>query len=124
MLVLPLARGLVYQYAETLLRIELPERTEQAAVFLRDQVTLYRSDTKILHLLAKAYAAQNKTALQHIVLAQAFAIDNALEPAVLQLGLARLDPAVSYFDLSVIDALERDWKEQLRIEALHEKKKK
>jgi len=39
-----------------------------------------------------------------------------------QLEIARLDPAVKYYDLSVIDAREREWKEKHREELQDEKK--
>ena len=118
---LPLARGLVYQYAEALLSAG---RAEDAGIFLRDQASLYRQEARLQNLLAKTYAAQGKKSLEHIALAEAYAIDGALPAALLQLDIARADPDVQYFDLSVIDAREREWKEKHREELLDEKKKK
>ena len=118
---LPLARGIVVQYAEALIAAN---RTEDAAVFLRDQVSLYRHEAALQNLLAKAYAAQGKTALQHIALAEGYAIDGALPAALQQLEIARRDPDVQFYDLAVIDAREREWQEKHKEELLSEKKKK
>ena len=118
---LPLSRGIVVQYAEVLIAAN---RTEDAGVFLRDQVSLYRHEAALQNLLAKAYAAQGKTALQHIALAEGYAIDGALPAALQQLEIARHDPDVQFYDLAVIDAREREWQEQHREELLSEKKKK
>lgn len=117
---LPLARGLAYQYAQVLTEAKL---YDEAEVFLRDQISLYRREAKLQHLLAKTYAAEGKLALQHIALAEAYALEGALPAAIQQLDIARLDPDVKYFDLSVIDAREREWKEKHREELLDEKKK-
>lgn len=117
---LPLARGLVHQYAEVL--IEAKQLTE-AETFLRDQITLYRTEAKLQHLLAKAYAADGKQALQHIALAEAYALEGGLPGALQQLEIARTDPDVQYYDLSVIDAREREWKEKHKQELAEEKKK-
>jgi predicted Zn-dependent protease len=116
---LPLARGLVHQYAEVLIEAKNYADAEQ---FLRDQIVLYRREAKLQHLLAKTYAASGKSALQHIALAEAYAIEGALPAALAQLEIARLDPDVKYYDLSVIDAREREWKERHRQELQDEKK--
>lgn len=121
MQLLPLSRSMAYQYAETLI---LAGKAEEAAAFLRDQLTLYRQEARLQNLLAKAYEAQGKQALQHIALAEAHAIDGALPEALLQLDIARRDPDAEYYDLSVIDGREREWKEKRREDMLDEKKKK
>lgn len=118
---LPLSRGIAYQYAETLIAAN---RGDEAGLFLRDQISLYRQEAGLQNLLARSYEAQGKHALQHIALAEAYALDGALPAALQQLDIARRDPGVQYFDLSVIDAREREWKEKRREEMLDEKKKK
>lgn len=118
---LPLSRGIAYQYAEALIAAN---RSAEAGLFLRDQISLYRQEAGLQNLLAKSYEAQGKQALQHIALAEAYALDGALPAALQQLDIARRDPDVQYFDLSVIDAREREWKEKRREEMLDEKKKK
>lgn len=118
---LPLSRGIAYQYAEALI---IANRPQDAAVFLRDQIVLYRQEVRLQNLLAKAYAAEGKQALQHIALAEAYAMEGALPAALQQLDIARRDFDVQYYDLAVIDAREREWKEKRREEMLDEKKKK
>jgi predicted Zn-dependent protease len=118
---LPLARGLAHQYAEVLIEAK---NYKEAEAFLRDQISLYRREAKLQHLLAKAYAAEGKQALQHIALAEAYALEGALPAALAQLEIARLDPDVKYYDLSVIDAREREWKEKRKEEMEEEKKGK
>jgi predicted Zn-dependent protease len=118
---LPLSRGLVYQHAEILLAAN---RADDAALFLRDQLSLYRHEVALQNLLAKSYEALGKHALQHIALAEAYAIEGALPAALQQLVIARRDPNLQYFDLSVIDAREREWKEKHREESLEDKKRK
>lgn len=118
---LPLSRGIVHQYAEALIAAG---RTQDAGVFLRDQLVLYRQEVELQNLLAKTYAAEGKQALQHIALAEAYAMEGALPAALQQLDIARRDADVQFYDLSVIDAREREWKEKRREEMLDEKKKK
>lgn len=117
----PLARGLAHQYAEVLIEAK---NYGEAENFLRDQISLYRREAKLQHLLAKAYAAENKQALQHLALAEAYALEGALPAALQQLELARVAPDVKYFDHSVIDAREREWKERHKEELADEKKSK
>ena len=118
---LPLSRGIAYQYVDALLAAD---KVEDAGTFLRDQLSLYRQDSRLQNLLAKVYALQGKQALQHLALAEAYAIDGATEAALLQLDIARREKDVAYYDLSVIDARERDWKERRREEIIDEKKRK
>ncbi len=117
---LPLARGMVYQYAEVLIAAKQYAEVES---FLRDQIVLYRRDARLHHELAKAYAAQNKEALQHIALAEAYVIEGAVPGALQQLEIARAAKDVKYYDLSVIDAREREWKERYKEEIEAEKKR-
>jgi predicted Zn-dependent protease len=116
----PLSRGIAYQYVDALLA---NQQTEAAAVFLRDQVSLYRTDSKLYNELAKIYATQGKQALQHVALAEAYAIDGNTEAALLQLDIARREKDVQYYELSVIDAREREWKER-RVDELADEKKR
>jgi predicted Zn-dependent protease len=111
---------LVYQYAEALITAKQETKAEG---FLRDQVVLYRQDARLQNLLAKVYAAQGKQALQHIALAEAYAIQVNWKAAMQQLELARREKDAQYYELSVIDAREREWKEAHKDE-LTEKNKK
>ncbi|MBC3870749.1 M48 family metalloprotease [Undibacterium oligocarboniphilum] len=121
MQLLPLSRGLVYQYVEALLSAK---KTEAAGVFLRDQISLYRQDARLQNLLAKVYDAQGKQALQHIALAEAYAIQNTWTPALQQLDIARREKDAGFYEQSVIDAFEREWKEKHKEELAGERKHK
>src|SRR5450830_1181048 len=118
---LPLSRGLVHQYVEALLGAK---KEETASVFLRDQIVMYRQDAKLQNSIAKVYEVQAKQAAQHIALAEAFAIQNSWSEALQQLDIARREKDAGYYELSVIDAKERDWKENHKEEIEQEKKRR
>jgi predicted Zn-dependent protease len=101
----PLSRGLSMQYAEALLTAG---RTQEATSFLRDQAQIYRQDAGIHKALARAYAEQNKQALQHMALAEYYAISGAVPAALEQLRIARTAPDAAFHDLAIIDARERE----------------
>jgi predicted Zn-dependent protease len=79
-------------------------------------VQLYRQEPQLQDQLAKAYAAQGKQALQHLALAEFYALNGSLPAALDQLGIARRAPDASFYDQSVIDARERDLKARWRDE--------
>lgn len=103
----PVSRGIARQYADALIELE---RFDDAVNYLRDQAQLYRQDPKLQEQLAKAYAAQGKQALQHLALAEAYALSGSVPAAIDQLGIARRSPDASFYDQSVIDAREREFK--------------
>jgi predicted Zn-dependent protease len=101
----PLSRNLSMQYADALLAAG---RTADVTRFLRDQAQMYRQDAAIHKVLARAYAEQNKQALQHIALAEYYALSGALPSALEQLRIARASPDAAFHDLAIIDARERE----------------
>ncbi|SMP44229.1 beta-barrel assembly-enhancing protease [Noviherbaspirillum suwonense] len=109
----PLSRGFAMQYADAL---TASGKSDEAVRFLRDQSQLYRSDVEVQQHLASAYAAQGKQALQHMALAEAYALNGALPAALDQLGIARKAPDASFYDQSIIDAREREFQERRREE--------
>jgi len=109
----PLARGIARQYADAM--IENGKLTE-ATLYLRDQAQSYRQEEQLHALLAKAYAAQGKLALQHLSLAEYYALAGGKKAALDQLAIARKAPDASFYDMALIDAREREWKEQVREE--------
>jgi predicted Zn-dependent protease len=115
----PLARGLARQYADAMIMNGKPE---QATRFLREQTLQYREEAKLHELLAKAYAAQGKQALQHIALAEQYALSGGKQAALDQLVIARKAGDASFYDMALIDARERELKAQ-RLEELKEAKK-
>lgn len=110
----PISRVAARQYADALIAAK---RNDEAVAYLRDQSQLYRSDVQIQKLLAKVYAAQGKQALQHMALAEAYALNGSLLAALDQLTIARRAPDASFYDQAMIDAREREWKERWKDES-------
>ena len=115
----PLVRGLARQYADALI---VNGKNEEATRFLREQTLQYREESKLHELLAKVYAAQGKQALQHIALAEQYALGGGKQAALDQLVIARKAGDASFYDMALIDARERELKAQ-RLEELKEAKK-
>ncbi|MFA9217953.1 MAG: M48 family metalloprotease [Sphingomonadaceae bacterium] len=109
----PLSRGIAHQYGEALIAAG---ELEPAAVYLRDQVQLYREDPESYDLLARAYAAQGKIALQHLALAESYVLQGGVLSALDQLNLARKAPDASFYEQAVIDARERELQARRREE--------
>ena len=109
----PVSRGFAMQYADALIA---SGRTDEAVAFLRDQAQLYRSDIEVQDHLARAYSAQGRQALQHLALAEAYALKGALPAALDQLQIARRAADASFYDQSIIDAREREFQERRREE--------
>jgi predicted Zn-dependent protease len=111
----PLSRSIARQYAQALLAAG---RNEDAVFYLRDQASLYRQETQLLDLLAQAYAAQGRLALQHLALAEVHALGGTLPAALEQLTIARNAPDASFYDQAMIDARERElqslWREEMK----------
>lgn len=117
----PLSRGIARQYADALLAAG---RNDDAVHYLRDQIQLYRQEPQLQGSLAKAYAAQGKQALQHLALAESYALSGSLPTALEQLTIARRAPDATFYDLSVIDAREREFQARRRDEIKDEQKEK
>jgi predicted Zn-dependent protease len=115
----PLSRGIARQYADAMIS---NGKLDDAARFLRDQVQLYRTEPKLHDLLAKTYAAQGKIALQHLALAESYALGGSVLSALEQLNIARKSKDASFYDMAVIDARERELQAQRREELEEEKK--
>jgi predicted Zn-dependent protease len=110
----PISRVAARQYADALLAVK---RYDEATAYLRDQAQLYRSDAQIQQRLAKVYAAQGKQALQHMALAESYALNGGLLSALEQLNIARRAPDATFYDQAMIDAREREWKERWKDES-------
>ncbi|MGO4379117.1 M48 family metallopeptidase [Pseudoduganella sp. RAF19] len=115
----PLSRGLAWQYADAMIK---GGKSDEAALFLRDQLQMYRSEPELYDFLAQAYSKQGKIALQHIALAESYVLQGGTMAALDQLGLARKAPDATYYDQSVIDGRERELQAKRR-EMLGDKKK-
>ena len=115
----PFSRGIARQYADAMIA---NGKYDEAARYLREQAQQYRSEPKLYDLLAKTYAAQGKKALQHIALAESYALGGSLPAAIDQLDIARKAGDASFYDLALIDARDRELQAKHR-EDLKEAKK-
>jgi predicted Zn-dependent protease len=109
----PLSRAIAWQYADALVA---SGRYDDAVRYLRDQTQLYRQEPQLHERMAKAYAAQGKQALQHLALAESYALSGGLMTALDQLTIARRAPDASFYDQAIIDARERELKARWREE--------
>lgn len=109
----PSSRALADQYANVLYE---SKQYNEAAKFLRKQVRAYREDAALQRQLARVYDAQGKKALMHMAMAESYSLTGAYQAALEQLDLARKSPDVTFYDQSVIDAREREWKAIVRDE--------
>lgn len=111
----PLSRGIARQYGDALIAAG---RHDEAVSYLRDQAQLYREEPQLQTQLARAYAAQGKQALQHLALAEAYALNGSMPAAIDQLGIARRAPDATFYEQAMIDARERElkarWMEELK----------
>lgn len=117
----PLSRGIAWQYADALLAAG---RSDDAIRYLRDQTQQYREEPQLHERLAKAYAGQGKQALQHVALAESYALTGNLMPALDQLAIARRAPDASFYDQAVIDAREREFRARRKEELQEEQNSK
>jgi predicted Zn-dependent protease len=117
----PLSRAIARQYADAMIAAG---KLDEATRFLRDQIQQYREEPKLHEQLAKAYSKQGKIALQHMALAESYALAGALPAAVDQLNIARKANDVSFYDQAVIDARERELKARQKDQEKEEKERK
>jgi predicted Zn-dependent protease len=115
----PISRAIGRQYAGALITAH---RYADAVAELRDQAQLYRDDDQVQKMLAEAYDGQGRRALQHLALAESYALSGALPAAIQQLTIARTAPDATFYDQSLIDAREREWKAKYKEELEAEKK--
>ncbi|RXZ36576.1 M48 family peptidase [Oxalobacteraceae bacterium CAVE-383] len=115
----PISRAISRQYASALIA---NRQYADAVDELRDQALLYRSDDQVQKLLAQAYDGQGRRALQHLALAESYALSGALPAAIQQLTIARTAPDATFYDHSLIDAREREWKVKYKEEVDAERK--
>ncbi|MGV3743487.1 MAG: M48 family metalloprotease [Burkholderiaceae bacterium] len=109
----PLSRGIAHQYADALIAAG---RYGDAERYLRDQAQMYRQEPQVQERLAKVYAAQGKQSLQHLALAESYALQGSLPAALDQLSIARRAPDATFFDQSVIESREKEIQARMREE--------
>jgi predicted Zn-dependent protease len=109
----PISRAIARQYASALIA---DRKYADAVDYLRDQAQLYRDDAEVQNLLAQAYSGQGKLTLQHLALAESYALSGSIPAAIDQLTLARRAPDATFYDQSLVDAREREWKARFKDE--------
>lgn len=114
----PMHKGLVYGYAQALIRAL---RFDEAQRFVEAQLMNYPDDVRLYKMRAESYAGMGRIAQQHQALAEAFALQGQTSPAVQQLELAQRAGDASFYEMSAIDGRLRELKRQL-IEELKEKR--
>jgi len=98
-------RALIYNYAELLLRVNQPE---EALKLVESRLQYSASDHRLYLLLARCYAALNKSMLQHRALAEAnFRLGN-IRTAIEQLLLAQKAGDGDFYLQSSVDARLRE----------------
>jgi predicted Zn-dependent protease len=114
----PLNQGLLYGYGGALTGAH---RYDEALRFAEAQLTNTSEDIRLHKLRAESYAGLGQKAMQHLALAEVFALQGQTEGAVEQLNLAQKAGDANFFEMSSIDARLRELK-QRRIEELKEKR--
>ena len=98
-------RSLIYNYAETLLRVSQPE---EALKLVESRLQNSVSDYRLYQLQAKCYAALNKGMLQHRALAESYYRLGNVRAAVEQLLLAQKAGDGDFYVQSSVDARLRE----------------
>lgn len=106
----PGQRSLIYALAQA--RIRAGEAA-QAVQALRRALDGHQGDSRLWQLLAEAYAADNKPAAQHRAQAEVYVLRGSLPAAIDQLDLARRTGEADFYELSAIDARQRELKQRL-----------
>ena len=109
----PFSRTLAWQYADALIAAG---QQAEAIDYLRNQIQMYRSEPELPKKLAQVYAAQKKTALEHLSLAESYALTGEWMAALDQLTIAAKAPDASFYEQSIIDVKEREWRKQYQEE--------
>jgi predicted Zn-dependent protease len=107
----PLSRLTTINYVELL---QKSEQHEQAVAFLRDQLSLSRSDPRLYELLARSYERLGRRTLQHQATAEFYLLLGAGPAAIDQLERARRAADGDFYTMSEVDARLRQLNQQLR----------
>jgi beta-barrel assembly-enhancing protease len=107
----PLSRLTTMNYVELM---QKSEQHEQAIAFLRDQLTLSRSDPRLYELLARSYERLGRRTLQHQATAELYLLLGAGPAAIDQLERARRAADADFYTMSEVDARLRQLNQQLR----------
>lgn len=115
----PQERGIAYALVEALLA---GSRGDEALKFATADIEGHTTDFRMRNLQAKAYAMQGKRLRHHWALAESYALQGLLQPAIDQLQLAQKAPDGDFYERSQVDARFRELK-ALRLEELKEQRR-
>ncbi len=110
----PFAKSLMYGYSEALLA---DKRPAEALAYLDGQLQLYTGDYKLWSLKAKTASALGRRLQQHQALAEAYALQGQLLPAIDQLQMAQRSGDGNFYEQSVVDARLRELRTRQEEEA-------
>lgn len=111
-------RAVAYGLAEALLA---DQRPDEAQKFITADLLAHTADFRMYGLQARAYAMQGRQLRQHWALAESYAQQGLLLPAIEQLQIAQKAPDGDFYDRSQVDARLRELKAQ-QMEELKQKK--
>ncbi len=106
----PLNQGLIYGYAAALISAR---RFDEGRRFVENQLQDYPGDVRLHRMRAESYAGLGKKSMQHLALAEVFALQGQTAGAVEQLQLAQSAGDANFFESSAIDARLRELKRKL-----------
>lgn len=110
----PGQRSLVYALAHARIRAGQAARASEG---LRRALDGHQTDSRLWQLLSRAYAEQDRQAAQHRAQAEVYALRGSLPAAIEQLELARRAGDADFYELSAIDARQRELKQRALEEA-------
>ncbi len=107
----PISRLIGLNYVDLL---QKSNRNDEVITYLRDQLSVPKSDPKYYELLARSYAALNKKTLQHQATGELYAMMGATPAAIEQFQMARKAADADFYVLSEVDARLRQLTQQLK----------
>jgi predicted Zn-dependent protease len=101
----PLSRMIAISYADAL---QQAGKQDEAIVFLREQIQLYRKTAVFYELLGRSYAAKGESMLEHRTMAENYFLRGSPTEALEQLQMARRASNGDFYELSQIDVRIRE----------------
>ncbi len=107
----PSSRTMLNLHIEALKR---GRRYDECVRFLRKVMQRYPEEASLRKKAAEVYAEMGKKGLMHLLMAEYYHLMLLNEAALEQLNLARHEKDVTFYEHSLIDAHEREWKEEIK----------
>ena len=89
-------------------------RYDECLRFLRKMKQRYPEDASLRKKTAEIYAGMGKKGLMHLSMAEYYHLLQANEMALEQLNLARREKDTTFYEHSLIDVYEREWKAEIK----------